>query len=167
MEELVVLVDEHDREIGTADKLAAHRSGALHRAFSVVLFDRAGRMLLQRRARGKYHSGGLWSNTCCGHPRPHEAVADAAGRRLTEELGISCGLRAVGAFRYRTRLGDLEEHEYDHVLVGRFDGSPRPNPDEVDDWRWVEPGAAAAELDAAPERFTVWFGRVLALARGA
>lgn len=166
MEELLVLVDAQDRAIGTAPKLAVHQSGTLHRAFSVVLFDGRGRMLLQRRARSKYHSGGLWTNTCCGHPRPDETLVAAARRRLAEEMGVSCDLRPVGAFTYRARIGDLEEHEYDHVLVGRFDGAPRPAASEVEDWRWVDPAAAAAELAGAPARFTAWFGRVLALARG-
>jgi isopentenyl-diphosphate delta-isomerase len=160
-------VDAQDRAIGTASKLAVHRSGTLHRAFSVVLFDPRGRMLLQRRARSKYHSGGLWTNTCCGHPRPDETLVAAARRRLAEEMGVSCDLRPVGAFTYRARIGELEEHEYDHVLVGRFDGAPRPAASEVEDWRWVDPAAAAAELAEAPARFTVWFGRVLALARAA
>jgi isopentenyl-diphosphate Delta-isomerase len=164
MEDLVVLVDEQDHAVGTASKLAAHRTGALHRAFSVFLFDGRGRLLLQRRALAKYHSGGLWTNTCCGHPRPGESVTDAAGRRLREEMGIACALRPAGAFRYRARLGELEEHEFDHVLVGRFDGDPRPAPDEVADWRWVEPDAAARELAEAPDRFTAWFDRALALA---
>jgi isopentenyl-diphosphate delta-isomerase len=165
MEELLVLVDERDRPLGTAPKLAVHRAGTLHRAFSVMLFDRAGRILLQRRARSKYHSGGLWSNTCCGHPRPDEPLTTAARRRLSEEMGVSCQLRPIGAFVYRARIGDLEEHEYDHVLVGRFDGAPRPAASEVEEWRWVDPAAAAAELAAAPERFTVWFGRVLEVVR--
>jgi isopentenyl-diphosphate delta-isomerase len=164
MEDLVVLVDAGDRAVGTAPKLAAHRTGALHRAFSVFVFDGRGRLLLQRRAAAKYHSGGLWTNSCCGHPRPGEAVLDAAGRRLREEMGISCVLRPVGAFTYRARLGELEEHEFDHVLVGRFDGEPVPDPGEVAAWRWVEPGEAARELAASPEAFTAWFGRALALA---
>jgi isopentenyl-diphosphate delta-isomerase len=164
MEELVVLVDERDRAIGTARKLDAHRAGALHRAFSVFVFDGRGRLLLQRRALAKYHSGGLWTNTCCGHPRPDESLLGAARRRLAEEMGIACDLRAAGAFTYRARLGDLEEHEYDHVLVGRFDGDPRPAATEVADWRWVDPAVTAGELAAAPQTFTAWFGRALALA---
>jgi isopentenyl-diphosphate delta-isomerase len=165
MEEHVVLVDHRDRETGIAAKLAAHQTGALHRAFSVMLVDRRGRLLLQRRARGKYHSGGLWANTCCGHPRPGETVVDAAGRRLREEMGIVTPLRSVGAFTYRARLGDLEEHEYDHVLTGRFDGVPNPDPSEVEEWRWADPSDAAAELAAEPDRFAAWFAKVLAMVR--
>jgi isopentenyl-diphosphate delta-isomerase len=165
MNDHVVLVDERDRETGTAPKLDAHRSGALHRAFSVMVFDRHHRVLLQRRARDKYHSGGLWANTCCGHPRPGESVVEAARRRLMEEMGIGADLRPVGTFTYRARLGDLEEHEFDHVLVGRYDGDPRPDPAEVEAWRWVAPADAAAELAAFPERFAVWFGQVLGLVR--
>jgi isopentenyl-diphosphate delta-isomerase len=164
MEELVILVDASDREVGQAPKLAAHRQGILHRAFSVFLFDTGGRLLLQRRAQGKYHSGGLWSNTCCGHPRPGEGLVDAAQRRLAEEMGVTCALRPVGSFTYRARVGDLEEHELDHVLVGRHEGDPRPAASEVDAWRWVAPAEAVAELAAGPERFTPWFARALDLA---
>lgn len=163
----MVLVDDADRPVGTAAKLAAHRTGALHRAFSVFVFDGHGRLLLQRRARTKYHSGGLWSNTCCGHPRPGEATAAGAARRLEEEMGITCALRGAGAFTYRARVGELEEHEFDHVLTGRFDGEPRPDPREVEAWRWAPPASLAAELAAAPGTFTPWFGPAFALARAA
>src|SRR5918997_6672888 len=123
MSEQVILVDEADREVGTGSKLEAHREGALHRAFSVFVFDRRGRLLLQKRAAGKYHSGGLWSNTCCGHPRPGEATAEAARRRLREEMNFDCELRAAFEFLYRAQFTNkLIEHEYDHVFVGEFGG---------------------------------------------
>ncbi|MDB4951366.1 MAG: Isopentenyl-diphosphate delta-isomerase [Gemmatimonadetes bacterium] len=157
-EERVVLVDPDDVETGTLEKMMAHREGALHRAFSVFVFDAAGRMLLQRRAAAKYHSGGLWSNTCCSHPRPGEDVAAAAARRLREEMGFACPLRPAFTFVYRADVGGgLTEHEYDHVLVGRFDGEPVPNPDEVEAWRWTDPAQVAREVEETPDAFTFWF----------
>lgn len=156
--EHVILVDREDRAVGTAEKSAAHVAGALHRAFSVFVFDDAGRMLLQRRALTKYHSGGLWSNTCCSHPRPGEDTAAAAHRRLVEEMGFDCPLETAFTFVYRADVGGgLIEHEYDHVFIGRAGTQPVPNPAEVDAWRYVEIGALAGELRRHPEHFTFWF----------
>ena len=161
--ESVVLVDEDDRAVGTAEKLAVHRSGALHRAFSVVLFDRTGRVLLQRRAEGKYHCAGLWSNSCCGHPRPGEPVLDAATRRLAEELGVSLELTPAGQILYRAIMPEgLIEHELDHLFVAQFDGEPAPDRAEVSAWRWVSPAVLRSELDASPSAFTPWLALVLA-----
>lgn len=159
MEEQVILVDADDREVGVGEKMATHRAGALHRAFSVIIFNRAGEMLLQQRAVTKYHSGGLWSNTCCGHPRPGEATAAAARRRLGEELGLDCPLEEAFAFRYRTPLADgLSENEYDHVLIGHCDGlTPQPAPEEVGAWRWMSMAALRADIAARPEQYTYWF----------
>lgn len=155
--ELVVLVDEHDRAIGTMNKLEAHRSATLHRAFSVFVFNSGGQLLLQRRANGKYHSGGLWSNTCCGHPRPGEHVADAASRRLGEEMGFSSVLRPQFDFTYKADVGNgLTEHEFDHVFFGVMDNEPQPDPDEASEWRFVEPAALLSEMRAAPQHFTAW-----------
>lgn len=162
--DLVVLVDAADRVRGTAPKLEAHRSGVLHRAFSVFVFDSQGDLLLQRRARTKYHSGGRWTNTCCGHPRPGEDTALAARRRLREEMGFSCPLTAVGTFVYRADVGGgLEEHELDHVYVGVHDGVPLPAPAEVDAWRRCAVAAVHEELRRAPGRFTAWFAEALAV----
>jgi isopentenyl-diphosphate delta-isomerase len=156
--ETVVLVDEDDREVGLAPKLEAHERGVLHRAFSVFVLNGRGEVLLQRRADGKYHSGGLWTNTCCGHPRPGEPVADAARRRLREEMGFDCALAPAGAFVYRADVGrGLREHEYDHVFIGRHDLPPAPDADEASDWRWQSPESALAEAEEYPERFTTWF----------
>ena len=166
--ESVVLVDEADRQLGVADKMEVHRTGAMHRAFSVFLFDPAGRVLLQRRAFDKYHSGGLWSNTCCSHPRPMESVLDAAARRLPEEMGLTAPLEWAFRFIYRADFENgLIEHELDHVLVGRtspvdaLQGAsapiPTPNPTEVADWRWVSPEQVRMELVEQPDQFTVWF----------
>src|SRR5215207_6915560 len=142
-QETVVLVDEHDREVGLAPKLEAHETGVLHRAFSVFVLNAKGELLLQRRAGIKYHCGGLWTNTACGHPRPGEPVAAAARRRLREEMGFDCELTPIGAFLYRADVGGgLHEHEYDHVFVGRHDADPDPDP---------------AEADRSPETFTPWF----------
>ena len=155
--ERVILVDADDRAIGTAEKLDAHRRALLHRALSVFLFDRAGRVLLQRRAAGKYHSPGLWSNACCSHPRPGEETAAAARRRLREELGVDCALAHALTFTYRAEVeGGLVEHEVDHVFVGRFDGEPRPDPAEVGAVEWAGPEDLRAALAAEPERFTKW-----------
>jgi len=167
MEEIVVLVDERDRQRGTALKLAAHRAGELHRAFSVFVFDPAGRVLLQQRATTKYHGGGLWTNTCCGHPRPGEDVVDAGERRLVEEMGFRATLRHVGTFMYRADVGEgLVEHEFDHVLVGGFEGEPEPDPAEVGAWRWLSPETALAECSARAAHFTPWFARAFRLALG-
>jgi isopentenyl-diphosphate Delta-isomerase len=155
--EQVILVDERNRELGADEKLRAHQSGALHRAFSVFVFDPGGRLLLQRRAREKYHSGGLWSNTACGHPRPGEGTAAAARRRLREEMGFECELREAFDFTYRAELdGGLVEHEYDLVFVGEFAGEPEPDASEVEAWRWVGMSDLRRDLRTSPARYTHW-----------
>jgi isopentenyl-diphosphate Delta-isomerase len=162
---LLVLVDAADREIGTGAKLDVHRAGLLHRAFSVFVFDSRGDLLLQRRARAKYHSGGLWTNTCCGHPRPGEDTARAAQQRLREEMGFTCPLTGVGSFTYRADVGGgLAEHELDHVYVGVHDGVPLPSPAEVDAWRRCPVPVVEEELRRGPGRYTAWFAGALAVA---
>ena len=157
-EEKVVVVNEHDLAIGVADKTRAHLLGVLHRAFSIFVTNSAGQLLLQRRALAKYHSRGLWSNTCCGHPRPGESINQASRRRLREEMGFDADLESVFQFRYRADLEEgLIENEYDHVLVGLFDGVPEPNPAEVAEYRWVDPTTLSLELEAHPENYTYWF----------
>jgi isopentenyl-diphosphate delta-isomerase len=162
-DEVVVLVDPGDAVVGVAPKLDAHREGRLHRAVSVVLFDDEGRMLLQRRAAEKYHSAGLWSNTCCGHPRPGESVEDAARRRLRDELGIDVpNVRRVDQFMYRADLeGGMVEHELDHVVVGSWNGDVEPNPSEVWETRWIHVHQLLAELVSAPSRYTAWLRGVI------
>lgn len=157
-DDVVVLVDSGDVALGVAPKIEVHREGRLHRAVSVVLFDHAGRLLLQRRAEGKYHSGGQWSNTCCGHPRPGESVAEAARRRLRDELGIDgCELTVVADFIYYAELAQgLIEHELDHVLLGRWAGEIRPDPAEVSATRWLDRESLLRELFESPGRFTPW-----------
>ena len=163
--EEIILVDELDEEIGAAEKLEAHTgSGLLHRAFSIVLFGPDGRMLLQQRAATKYHFGGLWTNACCGHPRPGEELVEAARRRLHEELGFDTELRPVFSFRYSATDVDsgLTEEELDHVLVGETSGDFKPNPDEIDDVRWVDCRDLTRDVGAHPERYTPWFALLLA-----
>lgn len=156
--EWVILVNEEDRAVGREEKTAAHVAGLLHRAFSIFVFDPSGRLLLQRRAAGKYHSAGRWSNTCCGHPRPEESLEGAAHRRLREEMGFSCLLTRITAYRYRAILDNgLVENEVDHLLVGEFEGEPSPDPGEAAGWRWVDPGAIRRDALSAPSRYTVWF----------
>ena len=159
-EDQVILVDADDREIGVLGKLAAHeRGGTRHRAFSVFIVDPQGRWLLQQRAAGKYHFPGLWTNACCSHPRPGEATAGAAHRRLREELGFDCPLTERFQFEYRATSAaeGLTEHELDHVFTGTWAGPVAPDPDEVAATRWVEPKALDAEVRAQPENFTPWF----------
>lgn len=162
-QEQVVLVSELDEIVGKAHKLEVHRTGQLHRAFSVLVLDDRGRVLLQRRAAMKYHSPRLWSNTCCGHPRPGERTADAAERRLREEMGISCELVPVRKFTYRADLGaGLVEHEIDHVFIGRTTEAPRPDSAEVEAWRWLDTDELRMWLKLRPENFTAWFPAVFA-----
>jgi isopentenyl-diphosphate delta-isomerase len=157
-EEEVVLVNEQDEAIGVEDKTRAHLLGVLHRAFSVFVINATGQLLLQKRALTKYHSRGLWSNTCCSHPRPDESVEDASRRRLREEMGFDSELREVFHFIYRADLEDgFIENEYDHVLVGSFDGIPKPDPAEVAEWRWVNMAMLSADLKNHPESYTYWF----------
>jgi isopentenyl-diphosphate delta-isomerase len=161
-EEFVILVDAHDRELGTLEKMEAHRKGVLHRALSVILFNSKGEILLQKRAKSKYHSGGLWTNTCCSHPRPGELVADAASRRLKEEMGINLKLKASGSFTYRAELDkDLVEHELDHVFTGRFDGEPIINSHEVEDWKFISLKSLAEDVAQHPGHYTEWFKIIL------
>ncbi|MGB0137276.1 MAG: isopentenyl-diphosphate Delta-isomerase [Flavobacteriales bacterium] len=158
MEEMVVLVDEHDNELGVMEKMEAHEKGVLHRAFSVFVFNQNDELMLQRRALHKYHSGGLWTNTCCSHPRPHEAVMAAGNRRLQEEMGMTAPLEEAFTFIYRAELdNNLTEHELDHVLVGRTDTQPAINPKEVDSWKYMSLQDVRAAIDHTPEAFTEWF----------
>lgn len=157
MEEQVILVDNCDRPIGVMEKMQAHREGVLHRAFSIFVTNAQGDLLLQRRARSKYHSGGLWTNTCCSHPRPEETTDVAARRRLQEEMGFSCDLREIFSFIYRAELdNELIEHEFDRVLIGEFNGEPRPNPQEAEDFRWISIEALSTDIVAHPDRYTSW-----------
>ncbi|KAA8485807.1 isopentenyl-diphosphate delta-isomerase [Arcticibacter tournemirensis] len=154
----VILVDSSDQQLGKMEKLEAHRQGKLHRAFSVFLLNNNNEMLLQQRALGKYHSGGLWTNACCSHPRPGESTDDAALRRLREELGISCPLTMSFSFLYHVSLDKgMFEHEYDHVYTGRFSGTPDVNPEEVADWKFTSLETIDDDLEIRPYLYTHWF----------
>ena len=162
MTEHVILVDHNGREIGTQEKIQAHREGKLHSAFSVFIFNAVGELLLQRRAQTKYHSGGLWTNTCCSHPRPGESYHLAAKRRLNEEMGFDCELTELFSFIYHTQLdSDLFEHELDHVFVGHYNGQPTPDPNEVDDWKWIDINTLKQDVQVNPENYTYWFKLIL------
>lgn len=154
----VILVDMNDREIGTMEKMEAHEKARLHRAFSVFLFQ-GNQVLLQKRASSKYHCGGLWTNTCCSHPESGESVTDAAFRRLQEELGIQVDeLREVHSFVYHHAFDNgLTEFEYDHVLVGEYDGSWMENPEEVDEVKWVDIDELKEDIASNPKKYTPWF----------
>lgn len=154
----LILVDVFDNPIGTADKRRAHTVPLLHRAFSVFLINDLGELLLQKRASGKYHSGGLWANACCSHPRVGEESIPSAEARLMEELGVTCPLREIGCFVYLHRFHDaLYEYEYDHVLLGRHCGPFTPDSEEIEKLRWVTPAQLTEELRTTPERFASWF----------
>ncbi|MCB9235696.1 MAG: isopentenyl-diphosphate Delta-isomerase [Bacteroidia bacterium] len=158
----VILVDSEDREMGSMGKQEAHEKGLLHRAISVFLFDPSGRMLLQKRALEKYHSPGLWTNTVCSHPAPGENSAQAALRRLKEEMGISADLLPAFTFTYKAEFENgLTEHELDHVFLGKWEGSPQPDPAEIAAWRWIHPDDLLDEVARKPENFTVWFRIIL------
>jgi isopentenyl-diphosphate delta-isomerase len=156
--EKVILVDETDQPIGVMEKMAAHRQAVLHRAFSVFIFNSRGEMLLQQRAREKYHSAGLWTNACCSHPRPGEDTREAAIRRLREELGFTTDLLKLFEFTYRTAYDNgLTEFEFDHVFVGTYDQEISPDRAEVSDYRYQSLPGIEADLASAPATFTSWF----------
>ncbi|MCI0750492.1 MAG: isopentenyl-diphosphate Delta-isomerase [Flammeovirgaceae bacterium] len=154
----VILVDEQDNAVGIMEKLEAHRKGILHRAFSVLLFNSRGELLLQQRADSKYHSGGLWTNTCCSHPIPDEPVSLTVRKKLNQEMGIDLQPEFSYSFIYKSVLNNgMIEHELDHVYTGKFDGEPKINHEEVKDWRFVNLDDLKKEINKEPEKFTSWF----------
>ena len=157
--EQVVLVDENDNEVGVEEKIKAHQNGGkLHRAFSIVVFNSEGKMLIQKRASSKYHWPGIWANTCCSHPRPGEKLDDAVKRRLEEEMGFQTELSEVHDFVYRASFDNgLTEWELDHVFVGVFDGEPNPNPDEVGDYKWINLEDLKNDLSKNGDKYAPWF----------
>lgn len=163
LSESVILVDENDNEIGLMVKLQAHREGLLHRAVSLFLFNSNGEYLLQKRALGKYHSPGLWTNSCCTHPRKDELVSDAVARRTKEELGITdLHLKFAFKYTYKARLDQgLTEHELDHVFIGESNELPKADPSEVMDWRYISEHELLSEINKSPEAFTEWFKFIL------
>jgi isopentenyl-diphosphate delta-isomerase len=160
--EKVILVDEQDNELGTMEKMEAHRAGILHRAFSVVIFDSSGKMLLQQRADGKYHSAGLWTNACCSHPMPGEPMERAIERRLNEEMGLAADVTFSHKFIYHAWLdGALIEHELDHVYIGVTDEKPKINPSEVKAYKYVELHDLKKDIAANPSAYTFWFRLIM------
>ena len=158
MDEYILTVDDRDIETGYMEKMEVHQKGILHRAFSVMLFNNEGEVLLQKRAKKKYHSPGLWTNCCCSHQREGETLEEAVSRRLKDELGIKCECREVFKFMYRAEFENgLVEHEIDHVFFGQYNGKVFPNVDEVEEIRWVSLDKLGEEMSDHPENFTYWF----------
>ena len=157
--EQVVLVDENDNQIGIEEKMAAHSNGGkLHRAISVFIFNSKGEMLLQQRALSKYHCPGLWTNTCCTHPRPGETIEASAHRRLREEMGFDCPMKEEFSFCYAADFNNgLTEKEYDHVLIGVYDGKVVPNPEEAENYKHVNAKTLLTDVAKNPESYTAWF----------
>lgn len=157
-EEEVILVDRDDNPVGTMPKMEAHEKAVLHRAFSVFILNKEGQLMLQQRALHKYHSPGLWTNTCCSHQRSGETNLDAGVRRLDEEMGFEVPLEELFSFIYKAPFDNgLTEHELDHVMLGYYDGIPKINKEEVASWKWMELDQVAKEIKASPEHYTAWF----------
>lgn len=156
MEE-VILVNTDNEVLGYMEKMEAHEKGLLHRAFSIFIFNTKGEILLQKRAISKYHSGGLWTNTCCSHPRKNESFLDAANRRLSEEMGMSCVLNEAFSFIYKAELdNNLTEHEYDQVLFGTTDQIPVLNKAEAEDYKYIKPDQLKIDIHDNPSQYTEW-----------
>ena len=156
--EHVVLVNEQDQQIGIMEKMAAHIVPRLHRAFSIFIFNSKGELLLQQRALSKYHSPGLWTNTCCSHPCDGETLAQATSRRLMEEMGMQCDMHEVFTFIYKAPVGlGLIEHEFDHVWFGKTDEVPQINTEEVASWKYMRLEDLQTDIKAHPELYTEWF----------
>ncbi len=157
-EEKVILVNENDEQIGLMPKMEAHEKAVLHRAFSVFVLNKKNELMLQQRAHHKYHSPGLWTNTCCSHQRDGETNIEAGTRRLQEEMGFVTPLKDAVSFIYKAPFDNgLTEHEYDHVLIGAFEEDPIINPDEVADWKWMSIEAVRNDISLQPELYTEWF----------
>ncbi len=158
----VILVDEQDNVVGNMEKMEAHRKGILHRAFSILIFNSRGELLLQKRSKNKYHSGGLWTNACCSHPLPDESMFDATRKRLKHEMGIELQPEFAYKFIYKSKLDkDLIEHEYDHVFTGIFDGVPSVNSAEVEDWKFIGIQSLRHDLKKHPDSYTAWFKLIM------
>ena len=155
---MVILVDENDNPIGTMPKMEAHEKAMLHRAFSVFILNANDEVLLQQRAKDKYHSAGLWTNTCCSHPHPGEDTLGAARRRLKEEMGMEADLQFVFKFMYKAPFDNLlTEHEIDHVFIGKTDELPVINPEEVASYKYMKPEEIKLDMEQNPQSYTVWF----------
>ncbi|MDQ7092845.1 isopentenyl-diphosphate Delta-isomerase [Desulfosporosinus sp. PR] len=158
MIEYITAVDINDRVISQVEKMEAHFKGVLHRAFSIFIFNSSKQLLLQKRNKDKYHSGGLWTNTCCGHPRYGETLTDAIHRRLGEEMGVSCELKELFSFLYQVGFENkLIENEYDHIFIGTYNGICCPNFNEVEEYKWVNVNEIKLEMAISPQNYTYWF----------
>jgi isopentenyl-diphosphate delta-isomerase len=158
MDEMVILVDKNDNQLGLMEKIEAHKKAVLHRAFSVFILNENNELLLQKRALSKYHSPGLWTNTCCSHPRDGESVINAGIRRLSEEMGFETELNTLFSFIYKAEFDNgLTEHEFDHVLLGRYNKNPLINKLEVSDWKWIDVELLKKDVVVSPYLYTVWF----------
>ena len=162
MKEIIICVDKNDNEVGHIEKMDAHIKGLLHRALSIFVFNEKNELLLQKRYSGKYHSPGLWTNTCCTHPNKDESTDDAAVRRLQEEMGFSCDLKEVFSFMYYIKFdNDLIEHEFDHVYFGRYSNEISINPLEVEDYKWISLDNIKVDLKTNPDNYTFWFKYII------
>jgi isopentenyl-diphosphate Delta-isomerase len=158
LEDILILVNQKDEEVGFMPKMEVHEKGLLHRAFSILIFNKKGEMLLQQRARTKYHSPALWTNACCSHPKKDEIILDNALTRLELEMGFKCELHYAYKFEYRAEFeNNLIEHELDHVFIGEFNEDPKPNKDEVENFKWISLQSLRIEITENPEQFTPWF----------
>ncbi|MDP5139927.1 MAG: isopentenyl-diphosphate Delta-isomerase [Spirosomaceae bacterium] len=158
----IELVDENDNIIGSEEKLLVHQKGLLHRAFSILIYNEKGEMLIHQRAFHKYHCGGLWTNACCGHPNKGETMQAAVHRRLQEEMGFDCELELKFKFQYKAEFANgLTENEIDHVYVGKFNGSFIVNSEEVADYKWINVNSIREDAERNPENYTVWFKEIL------
>lgn len=158
MSEYIIAVDKFDKEIAPIEKMEAHYNGVLHRAFSILVFNSNNKLLLQKRNSNKYHSPGLWTNTCCSHPRFGENLQNAIYRRLHEEMGFNCELREIFSFTYNVEFDDrISENEYDHVFIGTYDGKVIPNTEEVEDFKWISIDEIKADMKNNPDLYTYWF----------
>ena len=162
MPEQIILVDKNDNQIGVGEKMQVHQTGQLHRAFSILVFNSKGELLLQQRAKNKYHCPGIWANTCCSHPRVGEELEDAIHRRLQEEMGFDCPLKEIDSFIYQAKFDNgLTEHEYDHVFVGQYDRDYKFNPDEVEDAQWITMDKLKDDIVKNPDKYAPWFKMII------
>jgi len=158
--EKIILVDQHDNVVGHEEKMKAHENGGkLHRAFSIFIFNNKGEMLIQLRSIKKYHFGGLWTNTCCSHPNEGESLEDATYRKLNQEFGFNTDIKEKFSFIYKEtdKSSGLTEHEFDHVFTGEFNGTLQPNPEEIDDFKWISIPDLQQDIKLHPEKYTPWF----------
>lgn len=157
----VILVNEKDQATGTKEKLKAHQEGLLHRAFSIFTFNNKGELLIQQRASHKYHSRNKWANTCCSPPVTNSDFNTEARKRLQEEMGFECELKEIFSFIYKAKLEELTEHELDHVFIGEYNNDPNPNPEEVQDFKWITLENLKEDMEKEPDKYAYWFKHII------